>query len=184
MDDAPLTAIHGIEPEGSTAMLHPLGGRERAQAQFFHAEQTVIVRIERESRVIVGRQPKHLHREMFQGKQKLGAVGQEQIHIGAVESHDYIGGLEIVRARIGVSHFKAQLKPRLFQNRCQELFEFGSDIRNRVFPGARHVYFLPFRLGAGGAISAGVAVLLKINCWAIPIKFPVNQYNTSPLATQ
>src|SRR6266850_6315596 len=55
MNHAALAAIHGIEPEGSARALHFFGRRSRAQPQFFDAQSAIILRVERQARVILGR---------------------------------------------------------------------------------------------------------------------------------
>ena len=46
MNDAPFAAAHGIEVERGVRALHLFGGGQRAHAQFFDAQQPVVVGVE------------------------------------------------------------------------------------------------------------------------------------------
>jgi hypothetical protein len=65
------------------ALLHLLGSGQRAHPQLFHTQQTVVIRIERDQRVIFRRQPKCFHRQMFQRQQQLSPVFQQKLYIRA-----------------------------------------------------------------------------------------------------
>src|SRR5579864_816025 len=55
MNDAPLTAVHRIEVEWPARLLHLLGGGHGAQPQLLDAHHAVIVRVEAQSRMMLGR---------------------------------------------------------------------------------------------------------------------------------
>ena len=53
MDDAPLAAVHRVEAERQLAVLHFFRRGERAQPQFFDAQQAVIVGVEGDARMVL-----------------------------------------------------------------------------------------------------------------------------------
>jgi len=95
MDDAPLTAVHRVEPEHSAGALHIIRCRQCADTQFLDANRTIIVRVERNARVIVGMHAQHFLRHKFQRQQQFGPVGQQKVDVRSFEFHDQIGILKL-----------------------------------------------------------------------------------------
>jgi hypothetical protein len=90
MDHATLAAIHGIESKRFAAMLHLFGGGVRAEAQLGDAKHAVIVGVEGKARMIFGRDPKGLHRDVLQREEKLGFVAEQKIDVGSGKfDHDF-----------------------------------------------------------------------------------------------
>ena len=90
MDHPSLAAGHRVEMKGHVRAFHLVCRRQRAHAEFFHAQQAVIVCVERNQRMIFGRKPQRLHREMFQRQQQLCPIGQQKINVFAGEPDRYL----------------------------------------------------------------------------------------------
>ena len=99
MNDAPLAAAHGTEVERPLRLLHPFGRGERADPKLFDAQEPVIIGVEAQPRMMVGRQPQRLHGQELERQPHLGLVGQYQIDVRAGKFHDQIG---IFQVRMGV----------------------------------------------------------------------------------
>jgi hypothetical protein len=74
VDHASLTAVHRVEAEGLARVFNFLGGGGSTQAKLRDAQHAVVVRVEGEARVILGRHPKSFHGDLFEGQQELGFV--------------------------------------------------------------------------------------------------------------
>jgi len=90
MDHPPLAAVHGAEPERNARSLNPLRGRGRAHAQLLNTQQPVIIRIERQARMVLAWDTQGFHRDVFQSQQKLCPIAQQQIHIRTAKLHHHV----------------------------------------------------------------------------------------------
>ncbi len=182
VDHAPLSAVQRIEPERGARVLHFFGSGQRADAQFFDAQRPIVVRVERDARVIVGVQAQHLLRHQFQREQKLGPIGQQQIHVGTLELDDDVGVFEIRMAVVSGFDGKVQIELPIGDHLTQKLLDPGTSFINRIL-GIQALFLPSFTIAffAAATASTGAAVLLKNHCWASPTTLPVSQYNTSPL---
>lgn len=162
--------------------LHLFGCSQRTHAKFFHAQESIIIRIERDQRVVLCRHMQCLHREVFQSEQELGTIGQQELHIGAGKVNGDFGilyfGMRIFRG----TELVRELKSGVPQKRQQEPVQLGPQRIDSIFHA---VYFLASfftgALDATGVIgAAGGMKRLMSSCWAMPTTFPVNQYSTSP----
>ena len=106
MNDTAFAAGHWAEVERLAGLFHTVGRRNRAHAQFFNAEQTIIVRIEAQQGMCLRRHPQHFHREVLEGQQRLRFVGQQQVNIGPAELDDDLG---IFKIRVSV-HARSDLE--------------------------------------------------------------------------
>lgn len=102
MDDAAFAAAHRAEEEGLETFLHARGGSLCREAQFFNAQQAIVVRIENDQRMIFMRQAEHLHGEVLESQQQLGLVGQQQVGFRTAEA-DY--DIRIFNLGVGGSAF-------------------------------------------------------------------------------
>ena len=101
MDNAAFAAGHGIEVEGHVGALHLFGSDDGAHAQVFDAQQTIVVGIEGDERMILGRKVHGLHREVLKREQEFASVGEKQFDIGSREVDGDFGvlyfGMRILR---------------------------------------------------------------------------------------
>jgi hypothetical protein len=107
-----LAAVHGIEPERSARAFDFFRSRGRAQPQLFDAQQAIVIGVERNARVIFGRQPQRFHSHMLERQQQLGAVAEQQIHIAPAEFHHHLGSLEVVLRGLPVGHLELYIHAR------------------------------------------------------------------------
>src|SRR5258708_30201585 len=82
-------------------------------------------------------------------------------------------------------HVEGELETGERDHRLQKLAYPRSVFFDCVFPRAAHAvcgesYFTFFFRAGTFTLGVGI-ILLKNNCWAMPTKFPVSQYNTRPL---
>jgi len=134
--------------------------------------------------MIVGVHAQHFLRDQFEREQKLGAVAEEEIDIGALEFYDQIRVFKIRVAVVAGLQPETQTKAGIVDDAPKELLDPGTRFVNRIL--LTQARFLPsLRDGiaflAGIAAGAGPAVLLKNHCCAMPTKLLVSQYNTRPL---
>lgn len=163
-------------------MLHFFRRRQGANPQFFNAQRAVIVRVEGNTRMIVGVKPQHFLCYQFQSEQKLGAVAQQQIHIRTPELDENIGVLKIRVAVIARLNRESQMKPGVPDNPAKKSFNSWTRFLYRIL--GTQTLFLPLPFcgrRATGVPLTGTNVLLKNHCCAMPTRLPVSQYNTSPL---
>jgi hypothetical protein len=141
VDDTALAAVHRVEPEWRACVLDLFSGSARADAQFLNAERAVIIRIERNSRVIVGVQAQNFLRHQFQRQKQLGAVGQKKIDIMAAELYNDIGVFKIGMALIAGFNGKLQIKSGLGDDLAKEFVDAGASLVDRE--SGTQAFFLP-----------------------------------------
>lgn len=91
VNNAPFPAGHGAEKERLLRLLHAFASGLRAQPQFFDPQQTVIVGIEHDQRMVLMRQAQHFHRQVLQREQQFRLVFQEQFRLGTGKSNHDVG---------------------------------------------------------------------------------------------
>src|SRR6476659_10064449 len=69
MDDTALAAVHGIEAEWLAGTFYFIRGGHGAHAQFFDAQQAIVVGVERNPRMVFRRHPQRFHGEVFESQQ-------------------------------------------------------------------------------------------------------------------
>ena len=102
MQNAALAAVHRREQEGLATLLHPLRGGGGAHAQLLNPQTAIVVRVEADQRVILGRHAQHLHGEMLQSQQQLGFVLQQHFGVITDEVDHQFRILEVLDALIRV----------------------------------------------------------------------------------
>ena len=100
--------------------LHPVGGGHRAEPQLFDAQQAVIVGVEGNARMVFARHAQHFHGHVLQREQQFGAIGEQQVHVGAAELHLHVRRLEIVVRRRGILNLIGQLDAAVLQGGVQK----------------------------------------------------------------
>lgn len=95
VDDPPLSAGHRGKEKGLLALFDLCASRLSRQAQFFNPQQPEVVRIKHDQRMILVRQPQHLHRQMLQRQQQLCLVLQQQIRFRTTKRNYYVGVLNV-----------------------------------------------------------------------------------------
>lgn len=116
MENSPLAAGHRAEPERLAGTTDLVGGRGRAQAKLLDAEQAIVVGVEPKTGVVFRRNAKDLHRQVFEREEKLGAIREEIVDVGARESDDNVGVLDLSVLTVVVGDFELQVETRFFQN--------------------------------------------------------------------
>jgi hypothetical protein len=116
MENSPLAAGHRAEPKGLAGTTDLVGGGGGAQAKLFNAEEAIVVRVEPKPGVVFGRNAKDLHRQVFERKEKLGAIREEIVDVGAGESDDNVGVLDLGVLTVVVGDFELQVETRFLQN--------------------------------------------------------------------
>jgi hypothetical protein len=106
--DPALAAGHRAEVERRMRLLDTFRGRERAQAQLFDAQHSIVIRVEAEQGVILPRHPEHFHGDLFESEQQFRLVRQQEIQIRAGEFDPNIGVLKIGMRRGPVRNLKRQ----------------------------------------------------------------------------
>jgi len=76
--NAPLSAAHWAKEKRHTRLLHLRASRLRGQSQFFNPQQTIIVGIKHNQRMIFMRQAQHFHRQVFQRQKQFTLVLQQE----------------------------------------------------------------------------------------------------------
>ncbi len=127
MNHAALAAVHGIEAKGLAGALDFFGGGGGAEAEFFDAQQTVIVGIEQDARVILGGHAQHLHGQVLELEQEFGAVAEQEIDVGAAELHHHIGGFKVVCGGVAIGDDVVQIESRFLQQGIEESINAGAD---------------------------------------------------------
>lgn len=133
VNHAALTAVHRVKSERLARMLHFFGGSGGAQAQLGDAQHAVIVRVEREARMIFGRHAQRFHGDLFQRQQKLGLVREQQIDIGAAELHHNLGILDLRVYGLAFGKLILQIEIRILENHFEEVFDLRPDGLYRIF---------------------------------------------------
>lgn len=110
MQDPAFAAVHGIKAERLLRGLHAFGGLRGARPQFLDAEQPVVIRIEADAAVILGRYVKRFHGEVFERQQYFVFVGQQLGNVLAVELHADIGVLKLRVDRLVFHHLVADIE--------------------------------------------------------------------------
>jgi hypothetical protein len=116
MENSPLAAGHRAKPERLAGTTDLVGSRGRAQAKLLDAEQAIVVGVEPKPGVVFGRIAKDLHRQVFEREEKLSAILEEIVDVGARESDDNVGVLDFSVLTVVVRDFELQVEPRFFQN--------------------------------------------------------------------
>ena len=124
----------GLKWNGMLRFLHPLGRGQRAHAQFLDAQHAIVVGVEAQPRVFLGRHPQRFHGQLLQRQQQFGFVRQQQIHVGAGEAHQQIRILKIRMQRFALADFVVQVKPANPNNLWRNCSMRG--------PASASVYFL------------------------------------------
>jgi len=60
--------------------------------------------------MILGGHAQNLHGDMLERQQKLGAVGEKQVHVMSGELHHHVGSLEIVAGSRAIQDFVVDLE--------------------------------------------------------------------------
>ena len=172
--------------ERLASLLHALGGGNGAEPQFFDSEQAVIIRIEAEQGMVLGRNAEHLQRELLQSEQQFAAIRQKQVDVVARELHDDVGIFQFGVRMLPGRDFEIQFESGEPDQVTDEIFYIRSDVRNGILRLAHDYPLPPFLFGGvfgaatTGAGGAGMVRFIS-HCCAIPTKLLVNQYSTSPL---
>ncbi len=146
------------------------GGGQRAYAQFFDPKRAIVIRIERDARVIVGVHPQHFLRDEFQREQQFRAIAQQEFDVIAFEFYEKIGIFEVRIRMVARFEPKAEAKARVVDYLPEKLLDPGSCFVNRI-PYAQVRFLLSFdelSFFCEVAITVtGEAVLLKNHCCPI-----------------
>ena len=111
--------------ERAARLLHSLRRRHRAEAKLFDAQQAVIVGVEAQARMMVGRQAQGLHGQEFQRQQHFRLVAQHKIHVGTGELDHQVRILEIGMRMHTLQDLVGHVEVHVVQNRVQELLDAG-----------------------------------------------------------
>lgn len=181
MDDAPFAAAHRVEVEGPVGAFDAFGRRDGAQAQLLNPERPVIVGVETQQGMVLGRHAQSFHGQKFERQQNFGLIRQQKIHFGAFEFHQQIGIFQIRMQVLAFQDFERQIQVHIIEDHFEKIRYALAGRGDSIFLFV-HLYYLPFFLtgaGRGGGGGAGI-IRFTAHCCAIPTKLLVSQYNTSP----
>ena len=121
VDDAPLAAVHRIEVERPARLLHLFGGGHGAQAQLLNPQHPIIVGVEAQQRMMLGRHAQRFHGQKLQRQQQFRFVGQQQIHVRAGELHQQIGIFQIGMQMLAFQDFVFDIQVHDGRTPCPEI---------------------------------------------------------------
>jgi hypothetical protein len=125
-----LTAVHRVEAEWRTGVLDLFGGGARADPQLLDPQGPIIVRVEGYARMIVGVETQNLLRHEFQSQQKLGAIGQEHLHIAAIELYQNVRSFEFGMTVVAGLDGKVQVELACGDDLAEKLLNPGTSLMN------------------------------------------------------
>ena len=138
--DPALPAGHRIEAEGHAGAPDLFGRRGGAQAQLFDAQHAIVVGVEAQPRMVLRGHAQHLHGEVLERQQQLGAVGQQQIHVRAGElDHDF-GVLELGVGVLRVDDLELHTEAGTLEKRPEKRIDFRPRRFGRVLPIAHWLF--------------------------------------------
>ena len=184
MNNAPLAAVHRVEVKWPARLLYFFGRGDRAQAQFFNPQHPVIVGIEAQSRMMLGRHAERFHGEKLHRQHQFSFIRQQQIHVRARELHQQVRIFQIRMQMLALENFVFDIEIQMVEYHVQEILNAGPRQIDGVLLVVHVSQPLDFFFAAilGTSAGGGVGMLLLTNhCCKIPTKLLVNQYNTRPL---
>jgi hypothetical protein len=143
VNQATLPAVHRIEAEVRSGMLHAFSGIQGTTAQLFKPQRTVVIGVKRNPRMIIGVHPQQLHRHQFHRQQQFGLIGQQQIDIAAMELYHQIRVFKLRSALVTRPDLKSQIEACIGDHLVEERFDARSGFVNRIL--SRQAFFLPSR---------------------------------------
>jgi len=132
VDHAAFAAVQGIEPEWRAGVFDLFGSRLSADAQFFDAQSAVVIRVERDARVIVGVQPQDFLRDQFEREEQFGAVGQKLFDVMPLELYDDVGVFEIGMAVVPGFDGEVEIELAAGDDLTEKLFDPRTCFVNRI----------------------------------------------------
>ena len=132
MDNAALAAVHGIEAEGLAGVLDLLRRGGGGKAELGDAERAVIVGVEGELRMVVGRHSQRFHGDVLEREKQLGLVGEQEVGIGPAELHHDFRILDLGIGRFAFGDLIFEIEVRIVQNGIEEFLDLIADGFNRV----------------------------------------------------
>lgn len=95
MNDAAFTAAHRAEEERLATLLDLVASGLGGEAEFFDAEQAIVIGVEHDQGMVFVRQAQHFHGEVFESEQQFCFVQQQHVGFGATEADDDIGVFDL-----------------------------------------------------------------------------------------
>ena len=109
-----------------------LGGGAGADAQLFDTQCAVIVRVERNARMIVGVEAQNFLRHQFEREQELRAIVQQQVDVAALELDDEIGVFEVRMTVVAGFDGEVQIELAVGDDLTEKLLDPGTSFVNRI----------------------------------------------------
>ncbi len=113
----------GLKRNGTPVRLTFLGGRHCAETQLLDAEKAVVVGVEGYARVVLARHTERFHGHVLEGEQKLGAVGEQKIDIGAGELHDEVRRLDVAGLRRGFQNLVLEIEIGVIEDGLEKVLD-------------------------------------------------------------
>ena len=137
--------------EGHARPLHLVGRGERADPKFLDAQHSIVVRVEAQPGVFLGRHAQHFHGELLKSQQELGFVLEQQVDVRTGKLNDDVRVFEVRVALFALRHFELQLETRVFENGPEKRIDPRSHRAETIFPLRHRLPPPPFLdFAAGG----------------------------------
>ena len=123
MNHTALPAVHRIEAEIVAGIFHAFRRGQRTDTQLFNTQRPVFVRVERDTRMIVGMHAQHFLADQFQCQQEFCPVAQQQIHVSTLKLDHQVRILKVRMTLVSGFDGKGKFEARRIQNLAKELFD-------------------------------------------------------------
>jgi hypothetical protein len=138
VDDSAFAAAHRAEEEGLKTFFDFRCGCLGCEAQFFNAQQAIVVGIEDDQRVVFMRKAEHLHGEVLESQEQFALIGQKEIRFRAAETHYDIRIFDLGIGGCTFHEFVVDIDVDGVQQDVQKIADFVFVLFDWVF--ASHVF--------------------------------------------